>query len=89
VAAAKHELRNRVDVWASWNGATTVARWQVLSESAASKTWKLARTAPRHGFETEITVSGIDTGPTLEVRALNAAGKVLGTSKPVYMPHHY
>jgi hypothetical protein len=79
--AAAVRVRNQYDVYASWNGATTVARWQVLAKT--SKTWKLLRTVPRHGFETEATESSILGCADVEVRALNAAGKALGTSKPV------
>jgi len=82
VAAAKPAADNKVDVYASWNGATTVARWQVLAK--ISKTWKVTGTAARHGFETEISVDGEPSsfGDTFEVRALNAAGEHLGTSAP-------
>jgi hypothetical protein len=87
VAAAVRALHNRIDVYASWNGATTVARWQMLSRSLGSEPWKLVRTVARHGFETETTV-GVG-GLAFEVRALNAAGRVLGTSKPAYIGHSY
>ncbi len=56
-------------VYVSWNGATTVARWQVLSRG------KVVRSAPWRGFETRLDIHG-HSGP-LTVRALNAAGKVL------------
>jgi hypothetical protein len=83
VAAAKRVRGNEVDVYASWNGATTVARWQVLAQSSTSKGWKLLRTVARHGFETETTESSFLGCAEIEVRALSTAGKVLGTSKPV------
>jgi hypothetical protein len=51
-------------VYASWNGATGVARWQVGGARVA-----------RSGFETKIPVSG--AGPFV-VRALDARGRVLG-----------
>jgi hypothetical protein len=81
LAAAERLPGNKVAVYASWNGATTVARWQVLAKT--SKTWKLLRTVARHGFETETTESSVLGCAEIEVRALDAAGKVLGTSKPV------
>jgi len=56
-------------VYVSWNGATTVARWQVLAGS------KLIASAPWRGFETRIPV-GAGSGP-FTVRALNRAGNVL------------
>jgi hypothetical protein len=51
-------------VYASWNGATEVARWQAG--------WTRVS---RSGFETKIPVSG--AGPFV-VRALDARGRVLG-----------
>lgn len=64
----------------SWNGATEVARWQVLAGSNAEKLRQVAERA-RLGFETAVT---FDTeAAVIAVRALNARGAVLGTSKPV------
>jgi hypothetical protein len=84
VAAVRYSNR-AAKVYASWNGATTVARWQVLALGSGSP--KLVGSASRHGFETEITVKG--RAGTLEVRALNAAGKPLATSRPVSPPDTY
>jgi hypothetical protein len=81
VAAAKLAAGTKVDVYASWNGATTVKRWQVIAAS------KPLRTVARHGFETEIR--NIPRQNTVQVRALNAAGKVIGTSKPVRVAGPY
>jgi hypothetical protein len=60
-------------VYASWNGATEVARWQVLAGA------KVVASARRTGFETRIPVTG--AGP-FTVRALDATGRALGTSAP-------
>ncbi|MCK9249392.1 MAG: MFS transporter [Solirubrobacteraceae bacterium] len=65
----------RTTAYASWNGATEVVRWRVVD--AAGRT--VAR-ADRDGFETEIPLPRAD-GP-LRVRALDADGEVLGTSRP-------
>ena len=54
-AAAQRGAGGAVSVYASWNGATTVARWQVLGGSSAT-TLSPLRTAPATGFETRITV---------------------------------
>ena len=72
----------RPTLYASWNGATQVAAWRVLSGSspAALSPSGLAR---RTGFETAI---GIRQGPYGAVEALNAAGKVLGTSRTIRTP---
>lgn len=60
-------------VYASWNGRTGIARWQVLSGASvvASKEWS--------GLETAIPVSSTQN---IQVRALDAAGRVLVTVKP-------
>jgi hypothetical protein len=64
-------------VYASWNGATEVSRWEVLAGASAS-TLSVVASHARHGFETAINLS--QTHGVYEVRALSADGKVLGTS---------
>ena len=73
--AARRGKDGRVIVWASWNGATEVSRWQVLGDGRgiASKA--------RHGFETEITAR--TRARRVAVRALDRKGTVLGTSKAI------
>jgi EmrB/QacA subfamily drug resistance transporter len=65
-------------VYASWNGATEVHAWRVLAVTAEGGTQPLA-TRTRTGFETPIPVSGGDR--RFRVQALDASGRVLGTSK--------
>lgn len=65
-------------VYASWNGATRVASWQVLAGSSTSHL-KVVSTHRRTGFETAITLS--KTYAVYEVRALSSSGQALGTSK--------
>jgi hypothetical protein len=65
-------------VYASWNGATQVSSWRVLAVTAAGETQPLA-THARAGFETSIPVSG--GSRRFQVQALDAAGRVLGTSR--------
>jgi hypothetical protein len=67
-----------VDVYASWNGATQVARWRVRGGGRPGALTALA-TAPRTGFETTIAVSS--SPRYVAVQALNARGKVIGTSR--------
>lgn len=67
-------------VYASWNGATEVASWQVLSGEAPDELSPVA-SAPRSGFET--AVAGRFRGAWLAVRALDADGNALGMSGPV------
>jgi len=68
-------------VYASWNGATAVASWRVLTGASAGGLAEVS-TAPRQGFETTIPVSQL--GSVVEVQALDQAGHVLGTSAPVH-----
>ena len=71
---------DKISVYASWNGATQVARWRVLA--GASKTaMRPVAAAPRSGFETGIAVDS--SRPFVEVQGLAASGRLLGTSKVV------
>ena len=65
--------------YASWNGATTVASWQLLTGPTAAQL-SPASTTPRSGFETAIPATA---AAFYAVRALSASGRVLGTSKAV------
>jgi hypothetical protein len=78
VAASAH--KGKTDVFASWNGATEVARWQVLAGSSKTALAPVAKVA-RDGFETKATIGGEPA--FVQVRALDAAGNPLGTSRPV------
>ena len=65
------------EVWASWNGATTVSSWQVLAGPSAGSLTPLM-TARKGGFETGMAAS---TGmPVFAVQALASNGQVLATS---------
>jgi hypothetical protein len=66
-------------VYASWNGATQVARWEVLA-GAAARSLSVVASQARAGFETAIRLSR--TYAVYEVRALSAAGAPLRTSQP-------
>jgi hypothetical protein len=72
-------------VYASWNGATLVAGWQVLSGASPDSLKAVARTA-RSGFETAIAVPAGATGAYLSVQALNASGAVIGTAHAITVP---
>ncbi|HEX5801156.1 MAG TPA: arylsulfotransferase family protein [Gaiellaceae bacterium] len=80
VAVEPGEGDERWVVHVSWNGATEVARWQVLAGAEARRLQPLAERA-RTGFETVVPVA--TDAAMLQVRALNARGAVLGTSRPV------
>jgi Arylsulfotransferase (ASST) len=66
-------------VYASWNGATRVASWQLLTGSSTGHLAAVS-TTPKTGFETVIPAPA---AAVFQVRALSAAGKVLGTSHAV------
>lgn len=68
------------DVFASWNGATEVAGWQVLGGASAASLTALV-TVPRLSFETAIHV---ESKPVfVAVRALEGSGEELGLSAAV------
>ncbi len=71
--------------YASWNGATGVAAWRVLSGTSAAALAPLV-SAPRSGFETTVALPGAGGGPYAAVQALDAQGNVLATSKTVKAP---
>mgnify|MGYP003393003967 CR=1 FL=1 len=72
-------------VYASWNGSTETAHWQVYSGSS-SKKLSPVKSAARSGFET--TIKSPSKGPYFQVKALNATGSVIGVSKVVKLKHH-
>jgi hypothetical protein len=67
-------------VYASWNGATSVASWRVLAGPSASTLQPVAQ-APRSGFETAISPP-LGTSGVITVQALSASGAVIGTAAP-------
>ena len=75
-AAAARRKDGKTTVYASWNGATEVASWKVLSGAAGQTT---VATAAKSAFETAIPVS--QSYKTFTVQALDAQGTVIGTSR--------
>jgi hypothetical protein len=71
----------QVKLAVSWNGATQVARWRMLDGADARSLTPVASFA-RTGFESTATVPTHD-GASVEVQALDAQGKVLGSSNVV------
>jgi hypothetical protein len=71
---------DEVMVYASWNGATEIASWQVLAGPDPDRL-EPAGSALRDGFETAITVRTSE--PYVAVRAKHRSGGVLGTSEAV------
>jgi hypothetical protein len=71
---------DRTNVYASWNGATEVARWRILAGPDAEHLSQVA-TVPKLGFETHVAVSS--TAATFAVEALAPNGSVLRRSASV------
>jgi len=68
--------------YASWNGATDVARWRVLAGRYRQRLAPVA-SAARSGFETAIPVPGSQPWLWLELQALGSGGNVLGSSAAI------
>lgn len=66
-----------IRVYMSWNGATDVANWQVLTGSSPASL-AVVTVVPREGFETSVAVA---PATHVQVQALDASGVVIGTSK--------
>lgn len=69
-----------VIVSASWNGATKVTRWRARAGAQPGALTQVIE-ADRTGFETTLTVPG--TPEYVVAEALDATGKVLGTSSAI------
>jgi len=74
------------DAYVSWNGATQVARWELLEGPSAGALAHQGSVA-RHGFETAIPLMIGGSRRFAAVRALAADGSTLATSAPVALPH--
>jgi arylsulfotransferase ASST len=77
-SAAARQSRGKTTVYASWNGATQVSSWRVLAGASASQLSVVA-TKAKAGFETAIAVN--QNYADYKVQALDAGGKVIGTSR--------
>ena len=71
---------DRTTLYASWNGATEVATWEVLAGPGPEGLEPLG-SAPRKGFETAISFTTEE--PYVAARALDRSGQTLGTSEAV------
>ena len=76
-SGAVRRSRGQTTVYASWNGATRVARWDVLGGSSASHLRRVASKA-RTGFETAISL-GARTFKVIAVRAVDSRGRLLSS----------
>ncbi len=78
--AAAASTAGPVSVYASWNGDTQTATWQLLAGASPQQLVPVSVT-PRNGFETTMTTPGPEA--YVAVQALSASGVVLGTSKTI------
>jgi hypothetical protein len=79
--AASQGAGNAVTVYASWNGDTQVASWQVLAGSSASSLRPVGQPKDKTTFETKITVN--TAASLVAAQARDRSGKVLATSPAV------
>jgi len=78
--AAEPASDDKVNVYASWNGATEVTSWEILAGPSPDQL-KPVGSAPRDGFETLVSVH--TTEPYVAAQAKDASGELLGTTKAV------
>jgi hypothetical protein len=69
-----------VSVYASWNGATRVAKWRVLAGPSAGSLSRVAKVRKR-SFETRVDLS--TSAAVFAVRALDSQGRIIGRSAAV------
>ena len=77
---AERTSADEVRLYASWNGATEVATWEVLTGPYPDGLEPMG-SVPRDGFETAILA--LDTETNVAVRARDRSGRILGTSKSI------
>jgi hypothetical protein len=68
-------------LYVSWNGATEVAKWQLLSGQGQGSL-RPGATVAKRGFETALALRGVG-GAYVAARALDRNGRILGTSRAV------
>ena len=79
-AVAERTSEEEVRVFASWNGATEVESWEVLTGPGQGRLKSLG-SIPRDGFETAMLVRTSESH--VGVQAKDRSGGVLGSSKPI------
>jgi hypothetical protein len=77
---AERRPDEKVALYASWNGATGVAAWEVIAGPRQDRLGSVGEVA-RDGFETAMLAK--PSGPYVAVRAIDRSGEVLGTSSPL------
>jgi hypothetical protein len=79
-AVAERTSENEVTLYASWNGATEVERWEVLAGPRVGRLQSLG-SVPWDGFETAMVARTPDAYVAAQAR--DSSGHVLGTTNPV------
>ena len=80
--AVERRSDKKVTIYASWNGATEVASWEVLCGPRPEQLESLGSVA-REGFETAMLAQASDDASYVAVRAKDRSGEILGASAPV------
>lgn len=80
-AISAEKVDDQLSAYASWNGATEVARWQLLAGNRRDHLRPVA-SSPRAGFETVLTTTA-EHHRYVAARALSSDGVPLGTSPTV------
>jgi hypothetical protein len=80
---AVRSRRGGITVYASWNGATSVANWRVLA-GAAPDSLRPVTERSRTGFETVLRARGGNR--FVAVEGLDGAGNSLGVSRVLTVP---
>ena len=78
--AVERRPEGKAAIYASWNGVTEVAAWEVITGPSPGRLESLG-SVPREGFETVMLAQ--TPGPYVAVRAKDRSGEILGTSAPV------
>ena len=79
-AVAERTSEEEVKLYASWNGATEVASWEVVAGPSPNQLQSVG-SVPRDGFQTTMLLRSAE--PYAAVRAKNRSGDVLGNSEAV------
>lgn len=73
-----------IEAWASWNGATRIARWRLLAGPNRRRLGAVGRRVPFTALETELRLAG--TPRFVAVQALDARGRELARSAARRVP---
>jgi len=78
---ALQSTNGQTNVYASWNGSTQTAAWQVLAGQSANDLSVLVPNVSKDGFETTIPIAS--QALFFQVKALDSIGNILGVSEVI------